>query len=164
MAWDSGRQSRSAWLDESVWGMPLGADTTLMLPAPGATLSEPRNRIQQHEVGFDDDDQPMTGVFVETGYTELGDGTAIMLIDQCHPDLKWFGLNGGVKISLRGTNYPQGPNHLYGPFSMTPGTQWFNPRVRARYSAIRYDWEPVKGFSARVGATTFHVKPAGKLP
>jgi hypothetical protein len=164
MAWDSGALGRSAWLDESVWGMPLGADITPIRPVAKGELPEPRNHLQQHETGFDDDDLPMTGVFVETGYTELGDGTALMLVDQVHPDMKWFGINGGVKVSLRATNYPQGPNHLYGPFSMTPGTQWFNPRTRARYVAVRYDWEPVRGYSARVGSTTFHVKPAGRLP
>jgi hypothetical protein len=150
MAWDSGRLRRTAWLDESVWGPPLGGD--------------PGNMIQQHEIGFDADDKPMEGVFAETGFSELGDGTAVMLVDEVHPDLKWFGRNGGVKISIRATNYPQGPKHLYGPYSMTPGTSWFTPRVRARYMAIRYDWEPRLGFSARIGLVTFRTKPAGKLP
>jgi hypothetical protein len=172
MAWDSGRLSRSAWLDESVWGTPLGADIT-SLPRPTTEMvsalakqfkPDPRNLIQQHEIGFDDDLDPMHGVFAKTGFTELGDGTAVMLIDQCHPDMKWFGRDGGVKVSLEAVNYPQGPKHLYGPYSMTPGTQWFNPRVRTRYVAVRYDWEARRGFSARVGLTTFHVKPAGKLP
>jgi hypothetical protein len=172
MAWDSGRLSRSAWLDESVWGPPLGADTT-PIPIEGArvpVLDEPvptvseRNLIQQHEIGYDDDVDPMQGVYAETGYTELGDGTAVMLCDEVHPDLKWAGRDGAMKISLRAANYPQGPKHLYGPWSMTPTTQWFTPRVRARYVAIRYDWEPRFGFSARIGVTTFKVKPAGKLP
>jgi hypothetical protein len=173
MAWDSGEFGRSAWLDESVWGPPLGGDITPigppMLPAPQprrvvTTPPPPRNLIQQHEIGFDDDDQPMVGVFAETGYTETGDGTMLMLIDQCHPDMKWFGNNGGVRVSLRAKMYPQGPSHLYGPWSMTPGTQWFNPRVRTRYVAVRYDWEAKLGFSARVGVTTFHMKTAGRLP
>src|SRR5580765_1377768 len=175
MAWDSGRLSRSAWLDESVWGTPLGADTTIIPPKLGTNLvtavfeeaianAPMRNLIQQHEIGFDDDLEPMKGVFAETGYTELGDGTMLMLVAQVHPDMKWFGRDGGVKISIRATNYPQGVNHLYGPWSMTPDTQWFNPNVRARYAAIRYDWEPRLGYSARVGLTTFHVKPAGRLP
>ena len=154
MAWDSGKLSRSAWIDESVWGTPLGADTT-PIPIDGAplpVLNEPiaptslRNRIQQHELGYDDDDEPMRGVFAETGMTELGDGTMLMLIDQVHPDMKWSGRDGGVKVSMRAANFPQGPKHLYGPYSMTPGTQLFTPRVRARYAAVRYDWEPQFGF------------------
>jgi hypothetical protein len=172
VAWDSGKLSRSAWIDESVWGTPLGADTT-PIPTDGVplpVLDEPiqptslRNRIQQHEIGYDDDDEPMRGVFAETGMTELGDGTMLMLIDEIHPDMKWFGRDGAVKISVRAANFPQGPAHLYGPYSMTPGTQWVTPRVRTRYAAVRYDWEPQFGYSARVGVTTLRVKPAGRMP
>ena len=179
LAWDSGTLSRSTWLDESVWGTPLGADTTTIPPVQ-SPIGEPplttgalelaqetaplRNRIQQHERGFDDDGAPMHGVFAETGFTELGDGTMVMMIDQVHPDMKWFGRDGGVKVSIRAAMYPQSPRHLYGPYSMTPSTEWFNPRVRARYAAVRYDWEARLGYSARVGLTTFHVKPAGRLP
>lgn len=163
MAWDPGELPRSAWLDESVWGMPLGADITPVRVTPEAELT-PKNVIQQHEIGFDDDGEPMQKVYAETGYTELGDGTMVMLIDECHPDMKWFGLNGGVDIYLRAANYPQGPSHLYGPFPITPTTKWFNPRVRARYVAVRYEWMPKLGFGARVGATTFHVKSAGRMP
>jgi hypothetical protein len=96
--------------------------------------------------------------------TELGDGTVLMLIDEIHPDMKWSGRDGAVKISVRAANFPQGPAHLYGPYSMTPGTQWVTPRVRTRYAAVRYDWEPQFGYSARVGVTTLRVKPAGRLP
>lgn len=173
LAWDSGRLSRSAWLDESVWGTPLGADTTVIPPDPGVVTAvlvqqqetaAVRNNIMQHEIGLDDDVDPMTDVFAETGFTELGDGTMMMLIDEVHPDMKWFGRDGGVKMSLRAASWPQGPQHLYGPYSITPTTKWFEPRVRARYVAVRYDWEPRLGFGARVGATTFHVKPAGRIP
>jgi|SRR5215475_1527428 len=149
-AWDSGALERTAWIDENVWGMPLGADKNKL--------------VQQHERGFDADTEPMMKVFAETGFTEIGDGSQIMMIDEVHPDFKWFGVNGGVKITLKATNYPQGPRHSFGPYSMTPIRQFFSPRLRARYVAIRYDWEPVMGFSARVGACTYRVKPAGRRP
>jgi hypothetical protein len=149
-AWDSGRLQRSAWLDNSVWGTPLGADK--------------RNLVQQHERGFDADDEPMVGVYAETGFIELADGSNMMMVDEVHPDFKWFGLNGGVKVTLKAANYPEGPKHDFGPYSMTPTTQFFNPRVRARYVALRYDWDPLPGFSARVGACTYRVKPAGRRP
>jgi len=150
MAWDSGKLWRSAWLDDSVWGTPLGADQS--------------NLVQQHERGFDADDKAMSGVYVETGFSEIGDGSAMMMIDEMQPDFKWFGVNGGVKISLTAANYAQGPRHAFGPYTMTPIRQWFSPRVRARYVALRYDWLPVKGFSARIGACTYRLKPAGRRP
>jgi hypothetical protein len=148
--WDSGVLTRSAWLDNSVWGTPLGADEN--------------NLVQQHERGFDADDGPMRDVYAETGFAELADGSNMMMIDEVHPDFKWSGRDGGVKVTLKATNYPEGPQHNFGPYSMTPTTQFFNPRVRARYVALRYDWEPIMGFSARVGAVTYRIKPAGKRP
>jgi hypothetical protein len=149
-AWDSGALDRSAWIDTSIWGTPLGADGN--------------NLVQQHERGFDDDGNPMEDVFVESGFTELSDGSQMLSVHQCHPDFKWFGNNGEVKVSLKMRSYPEGPEQHFGPFSMTPTTQFFNPRARGRYVAMRYDWSPLFGFSARVGATTYLVKPAGRRP
>jgi hypothetical protein len=152
-AWDSGQLARSAWIDNSIWGTPLGGDENF--------------RVQQHERGFDADDQPMEDVFIESGFTELGDGTQMMSVHQCHPDFKWFGNNNGeVKVSLKMKNYPNenAPEFNYGPFSMTSDTQFFNPRARGRYVAIRYDWAPLPGFSARLGAMTYRVKPTGRRP
>jgi hypothetical protein len=149
-AWDSGRLIRTAWLDDSVWGTPLGADEN--------------NLVQQHERGYDADDKPMTGVFAETGFSEIGDGSDMMMLDEVQPDFKWFGANGGVKITLKAANYAQGPQHRFGPYTMTPTREWFSPRVRARYVALRYDWVPAMGFSARVGAVTYRLKRAGKRP
>jgi hypothetical protein len=149
-AWDSGVLWRSAWIDTSVWGPPLGADIN--------------HRIQQHERGYDDDDQPMRDVFAETGYSEMGDGSVILLIDQVQPDLRWFGRDGEVTVTLKTTNYAGGPVQNHERYSMTPETQFFSVRARARYAATRYEWSPLLGFSARIGATTFRVKAAGKRP
>src|SRR4029077_10494756 len=46
-AWDHGKLGRTAWINQNIFGMPLGADLNY--------------RVQQHERGFDDDDQPMRG-------------------------------------------------------------------------------------------------------
>jgi hypothetical protein len=151
-AWDSGTLTRTAWIDQSIWGMPLGADENKL--------------IQQHERGFDDDGEPMRDVFIESGFTELGDGSIMTSISQCHPDFKWFGDNGEVQIRLKAKNYPgeEEVASVYGPFSVTPTTRFFDPRLRGRYVAIRYDWSPILGFSARLGAVTYRVKPTGRRP
>jgi hypothetical protein len=149
-AWDSGQLTRTAWLDQSIWGMPLGADENRL--------------VQQHERGFDADGEPMEDVFVESGFTELGDGSIMTSVHQCHPDLKWFGNNGEVQVRLKARNYPEDVESVYGPFSVTPTTRFFDPRLRGRYIALRYDWSPILGFSARVGAMTYRAKPTGRRP
>jgi hypothetical protein len=147
-AWDSGFLGRTAWINNNVFGMPLGADLNY--------------RIQQHERGFDDDDQPMRGVFAETGFTAVASGTQVVQIDQCMPDFKWFGQGGAVNLTLTSRAFPSGKEFNFGPYSMTEDTQWFDPRMRSRFLALRYDWVPRKGYSARVGAVTMEVKPAGR--
>jgi len=151
-AWDSGTLQRSAWIDNSIWGTPLGADANYL--------------VQQHERSFDDDGQPMTGVYAESGYTEIATGDQMMSVHQVHPDFKWFGRNGEVQLRFKAKNYPgdEGIVNTYGPFSITPTTRFFDPRLRARYVAMRYDWAPIAGFSARVGAVTFKIKPTGRRP
>lgn len=149
-AWDSGVLGRTAWINVNIFGPPLGADLNY--------------RVQQHETGFDDDDQPMRGVFIETGYAEIGDGTMIPMVDQCQPDFKWFGKNGAVNLTLKTLGYAASKVRTYGPWSMTETTQFFNPRARGRHIAARFDWVAKKGFGARVGATLLRFKPAGKRP
>lgn len=151
-AWDSGTLTRTAWIDQSIWGQPLGADENQL--------------VQQHERGFDADGEPMEDVFIESGFTQLGDGSVMTSIGQCHPDFKWAGNNGEVQIRLKAKNYPSDdePVSVYGPFSVTPKTRFFDPRLRGRFIAIRYDWSPIKGFSARVGNVSYKMKPTGRRP
>jgi hypothetical protein len=148
--WDYGQLVRTAWLDDNIFGPPLGGDTNF--------------RVQQHEMGYDDDTEPMSNVFAETGYGTVSDGSTIMLVDQCEPDMKWFGNDGAVTFTLKSLRYPGGPQNQFGPYSVTPTTQFFSTRVRAKLVAQRIDWAPLMGYSARVGATAFRVKPAGTRP
>jgi hypothetical protein len=127
-------------------------------------LTDLNGHVQQHERGFDDDDEPMREVYIETGYAEIGDGSVIPMIDQCQPDFKWFGKNGAVNLTLRSRSYPSAKQRSFGPWSMTETTQFFNPRARGRFLGVRYDWVARKGFGARIGATSLRFKPAGKRP
>jgi len=149
-AWDSGVLWRSAWLDHSVFQEPMGGDANF--------------RIQQHEIGYDDDDQPMRNVYVETGYAQMSNGSLIVSADHVQPDFKWFGKNGAVDISFRTRMYPSGKVRNYGPYRATATKKYFTPRIRGRMLAVRYDWAPIMGFSARVGVTQVRVKPAGSRP
>lgn len=141
---------RTSWIDNSIFGTPLATDFSPY--------------IQQHEVGYDDDGDPMQNVYAETGYGRMDQGSTILSITQCQPDMKWFGDNGAVNIVLKTVQYPGGPVTRYGPYSVTPTTQFFSMRVRAKQVALRYEWAALTGYSARVGATSFLVKPAGTRP
>ena len=148
--WDYGSLTRTAWIDQSVFGNPIGADGN--------------KRLQQHETGYDADGDAMEGVFATTGYIDLGDGTDIIFIDQIIPDLKWFGEDGSVNVTLYAVQYPGGPVETLGPYSITDTTQYISLRMRARQIAFRIDWAETEGFSARLGATRFNAAAAGKRP
>lgn len=149
--WDYGTLSRTAWIDQSVFGQPLAADIN--------------KRIQQHETGYDDDDEPMSGAYAETGYTDLSEGTEIIFLDQIIPDMKWLGdTTGAASLKLQTQSYPGGQTATFGPYSMTPTTQYISTRLRARQVALRIDWASRSGFNARFGMFRARTAPAGRLP
>jgi hypothetical protein len=148
--WDYGSLTRTAWIDENVFGQPLAADSNY--------------RIQQHEVGYDDDGTAMDGAYAETDFIDLGDGTDVLFIDQIIPDLKWFGDNGWVELTLYAKNYPGQSASKLGPFTVTRETRFIMMRKRARQIAVRVTWGTYAGFSARLGATRLRLAPSGRRP
>lgn len=156
--WDPGRLVRTSWIDQSVFGGPLGSDLGLL--------------VQQHEVGYDANGQPMTGAYFETGFFDIGDGDVIPFVKNLIPDLKWIGAAGGyVTVTLWGANEPgeaktpTAPT-MYGPWTVTSGTNeiTLGDGVRKRQIAFRVDWGAVTGFGATLGAPRFRISPAGKRP
>lgn len=153
--WDTGKwpngAMRTAWWDSQFSNQPLGGDQNF--------------RIQIHEEGYDDDGAPMEDVYFETGYGAVEDGNTIFAVDQIQPDCKWFGADGGaIYITLKTANYPGAQTNSFGPYSVTPTTRNISTRARAKLIAVRYEWAAIAGFSARVGAMAYRVKPAGKRP
>lgn len=149
--WDTGRLARTTWIDQSVFGQALAGDLN--------------RRIQQHDIGFDDDDEPMRGVFAESGFNDLDEGDTITFTNQVEPDMKWFGETpGSVAVTLKGVKYAQDSYFLVGPVGLDQANRYVRPRMRAQSVAVRIDWAPRRGFSARVGAWRFRVAPGGKRP
>jgi len=150
--WDYGNMDRSSWLDNSVFGPPLGSDLNFI--------------VQQHEMGYDADGAVMTGVYAQTGYGQISDGDEIMFIDQIIPDMKWFGsaTTASVDLTLSGTNYPGDSPLSSTPVTMTPTTRWLPARMRKRQIQMRLDWAASLGFSARVEAIRFRVAQSGRGP
>ena len=151
--WDYGTGlDRTAWIDQNVFGPPLAVDSDLI--------------IQQHEIGYDADDGPMEGVYALSGFAKMSEGSDIIYLDEFIPDFKWFGTNGAVSITFWTINYPgdEDDQVMYGPFSITPTTRFIRLDCRGRQLAFRIDWGAREGFSARLGAPTINVKPAGKIP
>jgi hypothetical protein len=149
--WDYGTLGRTAWINESVLGPPIGAGTD--------------NYIYQHEVSPDADEQPMTSYF-QTGYFVLNEADLKMFIDQVWPDMKW-GYYGNVQsanvlLTFYVLDYPNSTPSVYGPYTMTSAVQFITPRFRGRLVSIRIESNDI-GSWWRLGNIRYRVQQDGKF-
>lgn len=123
--WDRGMWPRSAWIDQSVLGPPMGA-------TPGGL-------IYQHENGYDADGSPMAVSFT-TGYFFIGEGEDFCFVDQVIPDFIYGTFAGGktasIQITLNVVNFPGDTPETFGPYTVTQATQIVSTRLRGRQMSI----------------------------
>lgn len=149
-AWDYGTLARSAWIDQSVLGAPIAAS--------------PQAIIYQHEMTNDADGSPINSVF-ESGYFMLSEGNDMVFVDWMIPDFKWGKYNAAqttqIQITLKAVDYPNDAPRVYGPFTVTSNSQYFNPRLRGRQMSIQISSNDVGSFW-RIGNTRYRYAPDGR--
>jgi hypothetical protein len=149
--WDFGTLSRTAWINQSVLGPPIGAT--------------PEGLIYQHETSQNADGFPMTSYF-QTGYFTLSDGDVLTYIDQFWPDAKWGYYEGVQDANLLLTfyvlNYPGDTPKVYGPYDVVQTTQYIVPRFRGRLVSIKIESNDIDSFW-RMGAMRYRFAPDGKF-
>lgn len=148
--WDFGNLHRTAWINQSVLGPPIGA-------SGGA--------IYQHETSTDADNEPMLSSF-QTGYFALDEADIKTFVDQIWPDMKW-GYYGGsqsatVNITFFATDYAGQTPTQYGPFPVTQSTTYVTPRMRGRLVSIKIDSSDLGSFW-RLGNIRYRLQPDGKF-
>lgn len=151
--WDNGQlptTGRSAWIDQSVLGPPLGAG--------------PNGIIYQHEEGYDGDGQALNP-YIETGYWVVGEGEDYAFVDQVLPDFTYGTYNAAQTatpiLTLYSVDYPNGPRRTYGPYSMAPAVQQITTRLRGRQMAMRIESQDANSFW-RIGKCRFRAAPDGR--
>ena len=148
--WDFGTLSRTAWIDQSVLGAPIGAG---------------ENRfVYQHEVGEDADGEAINA-YIQTGFFTLQDGDAKIFLDQVWPDMKW-GLYGGTQsadviITFEYCDYP-GQTPRTSVHTVTATTTYVTPRIRGRLVSIRVESNDTGSFW-RLGNIRYRIQPDGKF-
>jgi hypothetical protein len=150
--WDYGSLARTAWVDQSVLGPPIGADPASLY-------------LYQHETSNDADGVAMLPFF-QTGYFALGEGDFQTFVDLVWPDMRWgmwdAAQNATVQISFYCVNYPGDTPRIFGPYSVTQATKFFNTRLRARLVSIRISSSDLGSFW-RIGAMRYRYAPDGKF-
>lgn len=150
--WDFGSLSRSAWIDQSVLGPPIAADSTTLL-------------LQQHETSNDADGEAMDSSFT-TGFFAVNEGDAKTFIDWIWPDMKWGQFDQAqsatVKITFLVKDYPSDTPQIFGPYSVTQATKYFYTRCRARLVAIKIESTDLGSFW-RLGLIRYRYAEDGKI-
>lgn len=149
--WDYGTLTRTAWINESVLGPPIGAGSDYYL--------------YQHETGYNADTQAMNSYF-QTGYFVLTEAEFKMFVDQIWPDMKWgyYGNSNqaaNVLFTFYVTDYPSQTPSVYGPFTMTQASTYITPRFRGRLVSIKVESNDIDSFW-RLGNIRYRVSQDGK--
>jgi hypothetical protein len=151
-AWDFGTLGRSAWVDQSVLGPPVGADPSTLY-------------IYQHETSTDADGEAMDSNF-QTGYFAMSDADVKTFVDQVWPDMKW-GYYGGtqdanINLTFYVTDYAGQTPTAFGPYELTQQTTFVSPRFRGRLVSISLGSSDTGSFW-RIGNMRYRIQPDGKF-
>lgn len=144
--WDYGWLERTAWIDHSPMGAPIGTDTSGL--------------IQQHDTGYDADGAAMS-VSIGTGDLDQADGEQYWFMDRVIPDFYWLAGTPTVSLTIYGQDYPEEDEVAYGPFLFMPGVEFVNPGIRARQFRFVFSSNDL-GSLWRIGAIRLDVRPDGK--
>jgi len=168
--WDYGTLGRTAWIDQSVLGPPIGAGSD--------------NWLYQHEVGndavYNGQTTGMQSSF-QTGYFELNEADNLVFVDQVWPDMKWGTYSGNqnatVYLTIYYTNYatdtatsPSTSYYSGSPsgavssvtFPMTQSTEYVSCRIRARYMSFSLSSTDTNTFW-RLGAIKYRYQLDGRF-
>ncbi len=148
--WDFGELTRTAWIDQSVLGPPIGAGEDRI--------------VYQHEVTQNANGSPINA-YIQTGYFTLQEGDLKTFVDQMWPDMKW-GLYGGsqnaeVKITFYVVDYP-GQTPKISEHLVSANTTFITPRIRGRLVSIRIESNDLGSFW-RLGNIRYRLQPDGKF-
>lgn len=143
--WDYGTLDRTAWVDASALGAPIGASSSGFL--------------YEHESGNNDDTSAMAPSF-RTGWFTLAEGQQYVFIDEILPDIKFSGSGGSVTIKVLAANEP-GATPIERSYTVTDARKLFSTRLRARLLALEVSSSDM-GSAWRLGAIRFRFAPDGR--
>lgn len=149
--WDYGNIDRSAWINQSLVGPPIGAS-----PLNGF--------LYQHEISPDADGQPLPSSF-KSGFFVMSEADRKIFVDEIWPDMKWgyFGSpqNANVSLTFYARDFPDDTPLVYGPFSLTAASTFLNVRLRARLLQIGLSSADA-GSWWRIGGMRYRAAPDGR--
>jgi hypothetical protein len=169
-AWDFGPINRTAWIDQSIWGGPIGGARVSLQGNFSLDFSSDFNTttevtyLYQHETSNDAAGQPITSTFT-TGYSALTQGEDFVFVDYMIPDFKWGqysqSATAQIQISFNVVDSPGQTPRTVGPFTVTKQVPAINPRFRARFLQTSITSNDLGSFW-RLGSIRFRYAPDGR--
>jgi hypothetical protein len=140
--WDFGVIGRTAWVDVTALGFPIGVD--------------PSGNVLQHEMSPDAAGSPLIAYF-ETGWFSISDGNELSFIDWILPDMQWAtyatrapqgNTSGTITFTFFAVDYAGdvANQRQYGPYNVTQANQFITTRIRGRLMRFRVESSDLGSF------------------
>ena len=160
--WSIGSLIRYSWLDAGIEDLPLSA-----AQESGQSL------IYEHESGYNNNQAAMTGVFIESGDTAIGDGDSFSFVKQIIPDVAFISDGSesntpAMNIVLKTRDYPGQSLTTDSTTQVTETSTFSNVRSRARQLVFRFESDDDAaaanqvGYKWRLGSTRIEIQASGR--
>jgi len=160
--WSIGSLTRYAWLDAGIEDLPFATAT-----------NSTQQCVFQHETGYDDYEDGMTGVFIESADIDISSGDSLAFVKKIMPDMRFIVQSGvsndpAMNIVLKRRDYPGEALVTDSTSQITETTKFKNVRTRSRQIVLRFESDDdlsatdQKGYKWRIGATRLDLQPSGR--
>ena len=160
--WSIGNLVRYSWLDAGIEDQPIAGVTTNSTQC-----------LFDHETGFDDYQDPMTGVFIESADFDVTDGENFTFVKRIIPDVafvKQVGVNNtpAMNIVLKRRDFPNQTLTTDSTTQVTESSTLSNVRSRTRQVVLRFESDDDAtasdqlGYKWRLGSTRLDLQPSGR--
>tara|TARA_R100000329_G_scaffold120289_1_gene99116 strand:- start:99 stop:1991 length:1893 start_codon:yes stop_codon:yes gene_type:complete len=161
-SWSIGTLERYSWLAAGVFDKPFagGEETTT-------------KRIYEHEKGFNNDENAMDGVFVESADIDITDGDRFVFLKRILPDILFVNDTGtnqnpAVNVVVKRRDFNNQTLSTDSTTQITASTTFGSLRSRARQFVLRFESDDDntdsdrKNYKWRLGSTRVDVQPSGR--
>jgi len=160
--WSIGSLVRYAWLDTGIEDKPV---------ASGPLGSD--NYIYQHETGFNDDENAMENVFIESADIDIADGDNFAFLKKVIPDVLFdielgFSVTPAINVVVKRRDF-NGQSLITDSTVQVTNTSTFSSlRTRSRQVVLRFESDDdntvtdTKNYKWRLGSARLEVQPSGR--
>jgi hypothetical protein len=160
--WAIGSMTRYGWLDAGIEDLPIAA-----------AQSSGQNLLYNHETGYDDGLEPMSGVYIESADIDISAGEYDVFMKKIIPDMAFVteagvSNNPAMNIVVKRRDFPGQSLITDSTTKVTPTSTFTNLRTRARQVVFRFesdddnDVNDQKGYKWRLGSTRVDLQQSGR--